>query len=47
MKNYFKDITTLIPPLYENNSPYTIHILEMIKYHTEIDNHFEVLVYII
>lgn len=44
MKNYFKDVTNLIPPLYENTSPYTPHILEITKYHSEIENYFDIMV---
>ncbi len=44
MKNYFKDVTNLIPPLYENTSPFTPHILEISKYHTEIENYFDTMV---
>ena len=44
MKNYFKDVSNLLPPLYENTSPYTPHILEITKYHAEIENYFDIMV---
>ena len=44
MKNYFRDITGIIPPLYENTSPYSPNILEVSKYHNEIEIHFEQMV---
>jgi len=47
MKNYFKDVTTLIPPLYENTSPYTPHIFEIMKCHNEIENYFDNMVFLI
>lgn len=44
MKNYFRDITAIIPPLYESNSPYTPNILEVAKYHDEIEKKFDEMV---
>jgi len=47
MKNYFKDVVTFIPPLYENSSPYTPNVLEIIKYHVEIEQYFDRMVYLL
>jgi hypothetical protein len=44
MKNYFRDITAIIPPLYENTSPFVPTILEIAKYHSEIEERFDKMV---
>ena len=41
MRNFFKDMVSLIPPVYENNSPYTPYILEITKCHTDIETYFQ------
>jgi len=44
MKNYFRDITAIIPPLYENSSPFSANILEVAKFHSEIEGLFDEMV---
>lgn len=44
MKNYFRDITSLLPPLYENTSPFSPNVLEISKYHSEIEIRFDQMV---
>ena len=44
MKNYFRDITAIIPPLYENSSPFSANILEVAKFHSEIEGRFDEMV---
>jgi hypothetical protein len=44
MKNYFRDISAIIPSFYENTSPFTPNILEVSKFHGEIEQRFDEMV---
>ena len=44
MKNYFREITSIIPPLYENTSPFSPNVLEVAKYHNDIEGRFDEMV---